>query len=231
MLSILGAIAVFAAVAFGIHWAFTDPRSPVPREWNPLRPLVVSDPVTPVTQFKLRRVLLKPALCLSTLQGAARFDIMPPLDGPPGCGIGTRVDLSGVGAASLSAVETACETALRLAMWEQHGVQPAAQAHLGQGVSSIRHIGSYNCRSIRGASTRMSTHATAASIDIRGVTLADGSVVDLRADWQGDGPRQTFLRELRDAGCRWFSTVLGPEFNALHADHFHFQNNGWGTCR
>ncbi|TDT73788.1 extensin-like protein [Litoreibacter halocynthiae] len=231
MLSILSAIAVFAAVAFGVYWAFTDPSSPVPREWNPLRELVVSDPVTPVTHFKLRRVVDDPKLCLTVLAQAGRYQEMTPLVASARCGIANRVDLTGVGATRLQAVETECETALRLAMWEQHGIQPAAQVHLGQGVSALRHIGSYNCRAIRGSSTRMSKHATAAAIDIGGVVLADGTRIELLADWNGTPQEKSFLRDIRDACCEWFSTVLGPDYNALHADHFHLQNRGWGTCR
>ena len=231
MLSILSAITVFTAVAFGVHWSFTDPRSPVPREWNPVRDLVVTDPVTPVTHFKLRRVVADPAQCLAVLEQAAQFQSMTPLESGERCGIANRVDLSGVGVSKLRAVETACETALRLAMWEQHGIQPAALEHLGRGVKELRHIGSYNCRPVRGSDTRMSTHGTGAAIDIGGVVLSDGSRVDLLADWNGTHAQQAFLRELRDTGCQWFSTVLGPEYNALHADHFHLQNRGWGTCR
>lgn len=222
---------VFAAVAFGIYWAFTDPRSPLPRAWNPLMELSVADPVTPVTFYKLRRAVAEPALCRAIVAEASSATAMEPLDGGERCGIENRLDVSRVGQSNLRPVETACETALRLAMWERHGLQPAAREHLGQGVRDIRHIGSYNCRPIRGPTTRMSTHATAASIDIGGVVLEDGSRVELLQDWEGSGGRQAFLRQIRDSGCQWFSTVLGPDYNRLHADHFHFQNNGWGTCR
>jgi len=33
---------------------------------------------------------------------------------------------------------------------------------------------------------------------------------------------RTFLRRLHTAGCRRFSTALGPEANEAHRDHFHF---------
>lgn len=187
--------------------------------------------MTPVTHFKLRRVLDEPGACLRVLAQAAQFQALEPSEAGERCGIANRVDLVGVGASKLRTIETACETALRLAMWEQHGVQPAAQRYFGQSVKELRHIGSYNCRFIRGTSNRMSTHATAASIDIRGVVLADGTQVELLSDWDGSPEQKSFLRDIRDTGCQWFSTVLGPEYNALHADHFHLQNNGWGTCR
>jgi len=230
-LSLLSAAVVFSAVAFGIYWAFTDPRSPVPDAWNPMTDLAVSDPVTPLTHFKLRRAIADPALCRAIVAEVTQAKVMEPLVAGERCGIANRLKVSQVGASRLRPVETACETTLRLAMWERHGLQPAALEHLGQGASAIRHIGSYNCRAIRGSTTRMSTHATAASIDIGGVTLDDGTRVELLQDWDGTQAQQDFLRAIRDAGCVWFSTVLGPDFNRLHADHFHFQNAGWGTCR
>lgn len=196
-----------------------------------MRELRVSDPVTPFTQFKLRRVVGDPAACLRVLSEVGQYSAMTPLVDGDRCGIANRVNLSGVGGTKIRAVETACETALRIAMWERHGVQPAALKNLGVGVQELRHIGSYNCRAIRGATNRMSTHATASSIDIRGVVLSDGTTLDLLDKWDGTEAHQTFLREMRDTGCQWFSTVLGPEYNALHADHFHLQNEGWGTCR
>ncbi|MHA6264248.1 extensin-like domain-containing protein [Arenibacterium sp. CAU 1754] len=224
-------VVVTALLALQGWLLMSDPHSPVPDEWSPLKPLRVSDPITRVTPFKLRWAIRDAAMCRSILAQAAQSTQMDPLRAADQCHIRNRVKLAGVGGATLDPLETACETALRLAMWEHHGLQPAARAHLGQSVRGIRHIGSYNCRRIRGSSNRMSTHATAASIDIRGVVLADGTRIDLLKDWDSPGARGAFLRDLRDTGCKWFSTVLGPDFNALHKDHFHLQNRGWGTCR
>ena len=119
-------------------------------------------------------------------------------------------------------------------MWEQHGIQPAAQDILGTQVSVVHQVGSYNCRQIRttqGASNRWSTHATADAIDITGFELADGRRIRLIDDWDGSEPVSEFLRAIRDSACSWFATTLGPEYNSLHADHFHLQARGWGTCR
>ncbi len=136
-----------------------------------MRELVVTDPVTPVTHFKLRRVMEEPEACLRMLGQVAQYTALEPLEAEDRCGIDNRVNLAGIGTSKLRSIETACETALRLTMWEQHGVQPAAQEHFGQGVKELRHIGSYNCREIRttsGSSGGMSTHATAEAIDIAG---------------------------------------------------------------
>ena len=49
---------------------------------------------------------------------------------------------------------------------------------------------------------------------------------------QGDAsPEAAFLRDVRDGACDWFDIVLGPDYNAAHADHFHFDRGGGRICR
>lgn len=233
-LMLLFRIGIVLIVGWGVWWLVTDPRSPLPAEWHPFEPLDVAAPVTWLTPVKLKQALASDAACLAALTPAAQIDVLPPKVDSPQCGIDPRVRLAGVGAAKMRPVETTCAVALRLAMWETHVVQPNAQEFLGQRVQEIRHQGSYNCRPIRsvgGASTRMSTHATAQAIDVRGVVLADGRRVELLDNYFDQTSEAQFYRALRDGGCQWFVTVLGPEFNALHADHFHMQSTGWGGCR
>lgn len=226
---------LFAAVlGFGGYQLLMHPQTPLPRAWNPVVPLAVSDPVTPITGWKLSRTTADQALCVASLTDAAPAVPMSPLEDSEMCFIADRVALRGVGQASLSEVETSCATALRLAMWERHSVQPAAQDILGQDVSAISHIGSYNCRQMRtssGLSSRMSTHATASAIDISGFRLADGRQIRLLSDWDRGDEVATFLRSVRDGACDWFGLTLSPDFNRLHADHFHLQTSGWGGCR
>jgi len=208
------------------------PDTPLPDRWNVFEPLVVSDPITPITDWKLDWATSDLLLCKQIMQEAGRITEMDDLKGDGDCGITGRgrVSLARVGRADIGPIETACATALRTAMWEEHGVQPIAQALFGARVSRIRHVGSYNCRRISG-STRMSTHATASAIDITGFDLSDGTRIRLLKDWQGTDEKAQFLREVRDTSCDWFGTTLGPDYNAAHADHFHLQNKGWGTCR
>ncbi|MEM8698097.1 MAG: extensin family protein, partial [Pseudomonadota bacterium] len=86
-------------------------------------------------------------------------------------------------------------------------------------------------RSSSGLSQRMSQHATANAFDISGFLLTDGRMVTLRRDWQGSGPKAAFLRAARDGLCRWFRLVLSPDYNALHADHFHVDQGPFPSCR
>lgn len=224
---------LLAAVAYLGQALLRHPDTPLPDEWNLWAPLRIADPMTPITGFKLRRALDTPGMCVEILQdGGAAIDPMPDLDQSETCGIRDRVALRGFKDLRLSPVETACPTALRLALWVEHGIQPAARDAFGQEVARLHHFSSYSCREIRtpdGGGGRMSSHATASAIDISGVTLADGRRIDLLDGW--DGPDGDFLRRVRDTACTWFGTTLGPEYNALHRDHFHLQNRGYGTCR
>ncbi len=230
----LAAFSFAAMLVYGGALLLTHPQTPLPPAWNPVQPLLVADPVTPITGWKLSRTASDAGLCTAALATAAEATRMPPLEETEACFIPDRVSLSNVGAASLAPVETSCATALHMAMWERHTVQPAAEALLGQPVRAIQHIGSYNCRLMRttgGTSSRFSTHATASAMDVSGFGLADGSRISLLADWEGDGPKAAFLRRVRDGACDWFGLTLSPDYNRLHADHFHLQVPGWGGCR
>ncbi|RVU86662.1 extensin family protein [Leucothrix sargassi] len=217
------------AVGYAIYQLLTHPDTPLPKAWNPTKPLLIADEVTPFTPFKLTRTVANKPNCLSALNaGSVRFTALSDLKVSSNCGIENRVRLSRVGSAAMRPVETSCPITLRTAMWEQHSLQPAAQAHLGAGIKEILHYSSYNCRAIRGSSSRWSTHATAEAIDIAGFVLNDGRTITLLRDWD---KQQAFFSEIKQGACKWFKTVLGPDYNSLHRDHFHLQSVGRGTCR
>jgi hypothetical protein len=50
-------------------------------------------------------------------------------------------------------------------------------------------------------------------------------------DWTDNGDKGRFLRQVRDGACKQFSTVLGPEYNAAHRNHFHVDMGRWQVCR
>lgn len=221
--TILGSAAVF------------HPESPVPNGWRPHTALQISDQVTPLTGWKLRNAARDPQMCLEAIGQAVSFaPATLEATGDPNCGITTPITVSRVGAARLAPLLSDCGTILRLAMWEHHGLQPLALDTFGSAITEISHIGSYNCRRMRtsrGVSNRYSTHATAAAIDIAGFRLADGRRLSLMADWDGEDTGAAFLRRVQRTSCDWFGLSLGPDYNALHADHFHLQSRGWGGCR
>jgi hypothetical protein len=210
------------------------PQTPLPTAWNPIKPLQISDAFTPLTKWKMARALATPQACLGALETGALFQVKPDFEETAQCHIRPQVALQGVGAARVAPFNTRCQTALRLAMWERHGIQPAAAQHMNAEVREINHFSSYNCRQMRttnGSTGRMSTHATADAIDVSGFVLSDGTRLSLLKDWTATGPPADFLKDVRDSACEWFRLTLSPEYNALHADHFHLQHTGFGLCR
>ena len=226
---------IFGGMTLGAWQAAVHPNTPLPPEWNPTVPLNVKAPVTGLTQWKLTRALANDDACIAALGIGADIQLKPDFVGDdPRCGIAPQVSLSGAGGASIKPVNTRCQTALRLAMWAEHGLQPVAQDLFGQDLKRIEHFSSYSCRAMRttsGGTGRMSTHATADAIDISGFMLADGTTLSLLRDWKGTDDKARFLRRANETACQWFRMTLGPEYNSLHADHFHLQNTGFGLCR
>ena len=108
-------------------------------------------------------------------------------------------------------------------------MRPAALRHFGAPVANIAHFGSFNCRRIAGSSG-WSEHATADAIDIAGFTLKGGRRIRVLGDWQGTPAEQAFLRDVRDGACGVFATVLSPDYNAAHADHFHVDQAARGKA-
>lgn len=82
---------------------------------------------------------------------------------------------------------------------------------------------SYMCRPRNHAEgADVSEHGFANGLDVVGFKLADGRTVTLDGGWADAlSPEGRLLRFAHDAGCARFTTTLGPEANALHADHLH----------
>lgn len=175
--------------------------------------------------------------CLADLGAAgARFNPVPDTYTAPGCNkLGTvqlstlSGDTSEFGVSNLGPVK--CSTAKAFGAWARYGVDRAARQILGSSLARIETMGSYSCRNIAG-STRRSAHATGNAIDVSGFVLADGRRIDLKSDWDGGtAAEREFLRIVHKSACKRFGTVLGPEYNAAHKDHFHLEGTGNSFCR
>lgn len=221
-------LVVSCLIAFVV---LNDPDSPVPDNWNPLRPFDALETPTPITAWKFQNFASSNASCQSELAKLTDFEPVDDFEKTDQCNIRDRVRMSTVAGVSINALDTSCPTALRLSLWIHYDVKTAGESNLARRLEAVEHIGSYNCRPVRGSTEKMSSHATAEAIDITGFTFADGSSLNLIDGWDATGPKSEFLKEIRDASCRWFGVTLGPDFNSLHRDHFHLQNNGWGTCQ
>ncbi|MEO1492206.1 MAG: extensin family protein [Pseudomonadota bacterium] len=207
----------------------------LPWDYRPWTPLDLDAAPNVVWRTKVRAMGYDTDMCRTALaQSPARAEAMSDREHSDVCHIRDRVRLTGLSRARLAPVETRCEIAARLYLWDRLSVQPAAERHLGTRVTGIYHFSSYSCRQMRtsrGTSFRMSQHATANAIDISGFRLADGRSITLLRDWDGDAAKAAFLREVRDGLCDWFNITLSPDYNRLHADHFHADMGPFLTCR
>jgi len=175
--------------------------------------------------------------CYADLNAAgARYRRVPDTYAAPGCNLLGTVKLTSLsgdrsqfGLTNLSAVK--CQTAKAFGDWARFGVDRAAQQILGSPLATIETMGSYACRNISGTSRR-SAHATGNAIDVSAFVLADGRRVVLRTDWNGGSKAEReFLRVVHRSACKRFGTVLGPEYNRAHEDHFHLEGTGTQFCR
>lgn len=151
------------------------------------------------------------------LQGVVRGSV----PGPGSCGVENAVEIRSVAGVTLSSPAVIdCRTATQLHAWVTNAAIPTF-AGAGGGLARIDLMGTYSCRtrnSVAGA--RLSEHAFGRAVDIGGFRLRDGTRVTVLRGWNSDWGQR--LRRLHAAACGPFGTVLGPNANAAHRDHFHF---------
>lgn len=171
--------------------------------------------------------------CFTELsQAGARFTPLPDQDHGGGCITRGTLRLTDAGTETTNMGPVTCPLARNFVAWARHAVKPAARQIYGQDIVRIETMGTYSCRNIYGGrSGRLSQHAFANAIDVSAFVLADGRRVTVLSGWRGDGRDQEFLRLIRQSACRRFPTVLSPDYNAAHANHFHFDMSGANYCR
>ena len=176
-------------------------------------------------------------MCLATLGATgAQFEPLPDRYIAPGCHqLGTvqlarlsgdreRIEVSNLG-------PLACPVANTLAGWVRYGVDRAARQYLGSPIARVETMGSYACRNVAGSS-RLSGHSRAEAIDVSAFILEDGRRISVKSDWRGGSEAERrFLKVVHESACKRFGTVLGPDYNAAHEDHFHVEGHGPEFCR
>ncbi|MET0374662.1 MAG: extensin family protein [Rhizorhabdus sp.] len=213
------------------NWARGHPQD------FPWTPLVLADAAGRFTHYKIAGLRENFAGCRAVLdRGQVDYRVLAPVSSGGSCGYedGVRLEPASGGLYAPRA-DTSCPVAIGLFLWEKQVVEPAAIRHFGQRVTRIETFGSYACRPVRGGREgRWSEHARANAIDIAAFRLADGRRIGVAGGWAREGADGAFLRDVRDGACRMFSTVLSPDYNALHRDHLHLDQaprGGWGYCR
>ena len=155
------------------------------------------------------------------------------INGAGACGIGDPVRITSVSGVRLrSAIRVNCKTAKAFADWTDASAIPAAEV-MGAPLTQMRPVASYACRTRNNQKgARLSEHAKGNAIDIAGFTFSNGKRISVLKGWRGEG--STYLRRVWKGACGPFGTVLGPESDRFHRDHFHFdtaKHFGGPYCR
>jgi hypothetical protein len=176
--------------------------------------------------------------CLSNLKAASvGFSPLPNVNHGGGCQTIDTIKLMSFATEATNLGAMTCPLAANFAAWAQHAVKPAARSYLGADVVRIETMGTYNCRNVNGGrSGRLSEHAFGNAVDVSAFILKDGRRVSVLNGWNGKPDERAFLRRLHASACKRFGTVLGPNYNAAHANHFHFDmaksmKDGSAYCR
>lgn len=162
--------------------------------------------------------------CMASLTNkSVRFSGLPNKSFEGGCRTIDTVKLMDFGTPTTNLGAMTCPLADKFTDWARHAVGPAARIYLKDEVVKIETMGTFSCRNINGGPTgRLSEHAFANAIDVSAFILRDGRRVSVLDGWRGSSDEQAFLRRLHQSACKRFGTVLGPDYNQAHANHFHF---------
>lgn len=172
------------------------------------------------------------------------YEEAEPIGGPGACGIAAPIRITALGGPK-SQVEIKppavlnCALAAATARWMHSKVQIAALAAYGERVVGITNVSSYVCRRRNNKKDgRLSEHALGNALDVAAFTLASGKVITVRDGWRS-GKKETlveevvskvvapetedsrFLSQAHKGACDIFSTILGPDADKYHVDHFH----------
>jgi hypothetical protein len=161
------------------------------------------------------------------------FRILPDRFYHGGCSALGSVQLLEIGTPVTNLGAMTCPLARQFARWARETVQPAAEQWLDSKVVRIESMGTYSCRPVNGqAGNKLSEHGRANAVDIAAFVLADGRRIVILKGWNGeDEDVRSFLRAVHQSACRRFQIVLGPDANALHRDHLHFDMGRGPYCR
>ena len=149
-----------------------------------------------------------------------------------GCGIAEAVRVKSVSGVTLSQPATLdCSAARALKTWTNKSAKKNLSS-IGGGLASYRVAAHYACRTRNNQpGARISEHGRGKAIDISGFTLRDGSTLTVLKDWNS---RNRALKRMHKDACGTFGTVLGPNSDRFHQDHFHFdtaRHRGGAFCR
>ncbi len=152
-----------------------------------------------------------------------------------GCGVAKPVRVTSVDGVALSQPATLnCRSAKALRNWVSGSVKPAV-GRLGGGVASLKVAAHYSCRTRNNKpGAKISEHGRGNAIDISAIVLKNGVALTVLKGWR-DKVQGRILKAVHRDACGQFGTVLGPNADRHHQDHFHLDvarhRGGGAYCR
>ncbi|AXI45340.1 hypothetical protein C1J03_04370 [Sulfitobacter sp. SK012] len=186
--------------------------------WS-LRPFLRSNEAAKTARTQ-RKLLERGAVCGDlAIQGEAIGRVSGRISA---CGIEDAVRVSAVSGVGLSTQAVMdCTTARALKTWLDDSAKPAL-AKKGGGLSQIKVAAHYICRTRNNKKGgKISEHGKGRAIDISAFRLKDGSAFSVLNGWNAKSSSKA-LRQMHKGACGPFGTVLGPNADRHHRDHFHF---------
>jgi len=156
------------------------------------------------------------------------------VEGPGRCGFDDAVRVYAVSGVALSPpARMQCRTARITDRWVGGELQPTVN-RAGETLRSMRVAADYSCRTRNHQpGARLSEHSFGTAIDISAFNFQSGKRLTVIDDW--NGPDSGLMRRIFRATCRVWHTLIGPDNDRFHQDHFHMdasRSYGPGTfCR
>ncbi len=152
----------------------------------------------------------------------------------PGCGVADPVQVFSIDKVTLSTPAIMdCSTARALKTWVRDSVKPAI-GRRGGGLTQLQVAAHYACRSRNNQKgAKLSEHGKGRAIDVSAFVLKNGDIITVLQGW-ADRRQGRILKKMHKAACGPFSTVLGPNSDRFHRDHFHLdtaRNRRGPYCR
>jgi hypothetical protein len=205
----------------------------IPPEHSPWRALKVEHPIGLATHLKLRSLAANPVQCRELLREAGiKLSNAQPLQERSGCSMNDVIRIEDGMGPYLPIIRPfmTCPMVVGQLLWERQIIAPAAKRFLAAELKAVEHLGTYNCRRQYGKETGpISQHAHANAFDISGF-LVTNRRINIETDWATGGAESDFLKAVHSGACKIFSVALGPNHNAAHKNHFHFDMGSGSVC-
>jgi len=231
-------IIAIIVVASAFEWAVCESAAAEPVPLPRARPHSAGPAAAPAASTPAAPKSDEPSACRLRLTPAiAIAPSLPPIEGPGECGATDLVRLEAVMLADKTRIPLTppatlrCTMAEAVAQWVRDEA-PSIARDLGSALAAIQNFDSYDCRGRnRVVGARISEHGKGNALDIKGLKLASGKIVQLTDIHVA----HDFRDRMRRSTCGRFNTVLGPGSDGYHEDHVHIdlaeRRSGYRMCQ